>query len=98
MKQLLLTFLFLACGATAMAKADEHIGPPAIEKVANITAASKKIPAKTVEKQVIAKPAKQTEPARFCSTVDGSRFSLSVYIVDIVNSGNLKVTKMLLTK
>ncbi|MEL1245376.1 hypothetical protein AAEO56_13965 [Flavobacterium sp. DGU11] len=99
MKKLLFTFFLLACGATAMANtAGDHIAPPNIEKASNVTVAAKKIPAARAEKvRVNVKPAKETTP-KFCTSVDGSRFGLSVYIVDFVNTSNIKLTNLLLAK
>ena len=99
MKKLLFTFFLMACGATAMANTnEEHIAPPNIEKAVNVTAEAKKIPAARAEKPKEAvKPAKET-PARFCTSVDGSRFGISVYIADFVNSSNIRLTNFLLTK
>ncbi len=100
MKKLLFTFFVLACGATAMANTDDdHIAPPNIEKASNVTAAAKKVPAARTEKvKVAAKQVKEPQQAKFCTTVDGSRFGLSVYIADLVNTGNIKLTNLLLAK
>ena len=100
MKKLLFTTFLLACGATAMANIDnDHIGPPVIEKATNVTPEAKKIPAARAEKpKEEAKQQKQAPTAKFCTSVDGSRFGISVYIADLVNKGNLKLTDMLLSK
>ncbi|AWH83725.1 hypothetical protein HYN59_00715 [Flavobacterium album] len=98
MKKLLFTFFILACGATALANTADHIAPPNIEKASNVTVASKKIPVARTEKvKVNVKQPKET-PAKFCTSVDGSRFGLGVYIVDLVNTGNIKLTNLLLAK
>ncbi len=99
MKKLLFTCFLMACGATAMANTNDHIGPPAIEKAVNVTAEAKKIPAARTEKaRVAAKPPKEVQTAKFCTSVDGSRFGISVYIADLVNAGNIRLTNLLLSK
>ncbi|WP_294818996.1 hypothetical protein [uncultured Flavobacterium sp.] len=100
MKKLLFISFLMACGATAMANTnDDHVGPPVIEKAVNITAEAKKIPAARAEKpKESIKPQKQAAPAKFCTSVDGSRFGLSLFIADFVNSSNIKLTNLLLAK
>lgn len=100
MKKLLFTTFLLACGATAMANTDnDHIGPPVIEKAANVTPEAKKVPAARAEKpKEETKQQKQTPPTKFCTSVDGSRFGISVYIAELVNTGNIKLTNLLLSK
>jgi len=99
MKKLLFISFMLACGATAMANTtDEHIGPPIIEKAVNVTAEAKKIPAARPEKPKDLIRQQKPATAKFCTSIDGSRFGLSVYIADLVNTGNIKLTNLLLSK
>lgn len=103
MKKLLFTLFFMACGAMAMANTDDKqiAPPPNTEKASNVTPEAKKIAAAKTEKPKAAakQQAKETQPqAKFCTSVDGSRFGLSVYIAEFVNSSNIRLTNFLLSK
>jgi len=106
MKKLLILFFFLCLGSVAFANTTEkqlpppNTDPPTTETVAKKNAQK----AKALETaQATPREEQEKEPAckkpvakKECSSIDGSKFGISAYIVDFVHTSNIKLVKMLL--